>query len=86
MNAHPKVQVSVPNPVLTDVNPRLQAAAAATESSYQQWKTDLELRDELIEAAVDEGMSQRKVAAAAKVSVSRVAGILLDRGRSDLVD
>lgn len=76
----------MPEPVLTDMNPRLTAAAAETEDAYDKWKAAMELRNELIVAAVDHGMSQRQVAAAARVAVSRVSGILLNAGREELAD
>lgn len=70
----------MPQPVLTDMNPRLQAAAVAVADTRDAHKAALELRDELVEAAVDHGMSQRAVARAARISVSLVSRILLHRG------
>lgn len=64
--------------VLTDMNPRLQAAAAAVASARDSHLAKLELRDELVVAAVDQGMSQRVVARAAGVSVARVCAILVN--------
>jgi predicted XRE-type DNA-binding protein len=67
----------VPHPVLTDMKPRLEAAAADLADARERYKTSLELRNELVLAAVDHGMSQRHVAAAAHVAVSRVSALLL---------
>lgn len=62
--------------VLTDMNPRLQAAAAAVTSTKDSHRAAVELRNELVVAAIDQGMSQRQVATAAKISVARVCAIL----------
>ncbi len=70
----------MPTPVLTDMNARLTAAAAAVASARDQHQAELEVRDQLVVAAVDQGMSQRVVARAAGVSVSRVCAILLNTG------
>ena len=67
-------------PVLEDMGPRLAAASKAVKDSRAALNDDLELRNELIEAAVDHGMSQRKVAAVAGVSLSLVTWVLLHRG------
>jgi len=63
--------------VLTDMNPRLQTAAAEVASTRDAHRAALEVRDELVITAVDNGMSQRKVAAAAGITVARVCAILL---------
>lgn len=79
----PKGLVSVPETVLTDLKPRLEAARADTEDAREKYLASLELRNELVIAAVDAGMSQRAVAAAAGVGVSSVSRILLGTGRDD---
>jgi hypothetical protein len=81
-----KAQVSVSHPVLTDMNERIRTSAAAVQSTKDAYQAALDLRDELVETAINEGMSQRKVAAAAGIAVSRITGILLHRGRRDLSD
>jgi len=73
----------VPEPVLTDMNPRLEAAAADLDDAREKYRASLELRNYLVVAAVDHGMSQRAVAAAAHVAVSRVSALLLTGGRVD---
>lgn len=83
MNATTKGLVSVSQPVLTDMKPRLEAAARDAEDARDKLRDALELRDQLVIAAVDAGMSQRAVAAAARIAVSRVSGILLNGGRGD---
>jgi predicted XRE-type DNA-binding protein len=65
------------HPVLTDMKPRLEAAAADLADARDRYKAALELRNELVMAAVDHGMSQRHVAAAAHVAVSRISALLL---------
>lgn len=70
----------MPKPVLTDMYTRLAAAAREVSDARASYRDAVELRNELIEAAVDEGMSQRKVAAAAGVSLSRVTSVLLHLG------
>lgn len=62
--------------VLTDMRPRLTAAAADVADAHDAYRASLELRDELVVRAVDEGMSQRAVAAAAGIRVGRVSAIL----------
>ena len=64
------------SPVLTDMNPRLEAAAAAVASAKAALAAQLELRDAIVVAAVDHGMSQRQVAKGAGVSVTMVCKIL----------
>lgn len=64
------------SPVLTDMNPRLEAAAVAVRSAHEAYRAQVELRDTLVVAAIDHGMSQRQVAKAAGVSVARVCAIL----------
>jgi len=64
--------------VLDDLSARLRAAGAAVESTRETWKAALEVRDELVVAAIDGGMSQRVVARAAGVSNTRVTSILLE--------
>ena len=67
----------MPTSVLTDMKPRLEAAAAAVASAGDKLDAEREVRDELVVAAVDGGMSQRAVARAAGVSIARVSAILL---------
>lgn len=62
--------------VLTDMNPRLEAASSAVRSAREALAAEVELRDRLVVAAIDQGMSQRAVAAAAGISVPRVCAIL----------
>jgi len=62
--------------VITDVLPRLTAAATAVRSSRDAYHADLELRDALVVAAIDNGLSQRAVARAAGFTGGRVAAIL----------
>ena len=50
--------------VLTDMNPRLAAAKSAVESTKDAYRAAVELRGELVVAAIDQGMSQRAVAKA----------------------
>lgn len=83
MNVAAKEQVNVPSTVLTDMKPRLQAAAIAVADAHKAYKLALEVRDELVETAINEGMSQRQVAAAAGFAPSRIQGIFLRRGRDD---
>ncbi|MDO8107161.1 hypothetical protein Q6348_08120 [Isoptericola sp. b441] len=62
--------------VLTDMNPRLEAAAAAVADAREVLDDVREQRDMLVVAAIDQGMSQRAVAKAAGISVGRVVAIL----------
>ena len=62
--------------VLTDMSPRLNAAASAVTSARDALAAEVELRDALVVAAIDHGMSQRAVAREAKISVPRVCAIL----------
>jgi predicted XRE-type DNA-binding protein len=67
----------MPQPVLTDMNPRLRAAAVEVADTREKHRAAMELRNQLVVAAVDHGMSQRAVAAAAGVTVTRVSALLL---------
>lgn len=67
----------MPEPVLTDMKPRLEEAGRRTADARDRWDAERELRDQLVVAAVDHGMSQRAVATALGVSVTRVSAILL---------
>lgn len=69
--------------VLTDMSPRLQAAAAAVSSTKDAHRAALEIRDELVVAAIDHGMSQRAVAREAGISVPRVCAILAGSQHDD---
>jgi hypothetical protein len=66
----------MPAPVLTDMKPRLEAAAAAVISARDAHQAALEIRNELVVAAVDHGMSLRTVARAARITPPRVCAIL----------
>ena len=63
--------------VLTDMNARLSAAGRAVVGAREALDVKREHRDRLIVEAVDAGMAQRAVAAAAGVSVARVSAVLL---------
>lgn len=62
--------------VLQGMKPRLKAAAEAVEDAREAYQTKLEHRDALVVEAVDQGMSQRAVAAASGVRVGRISAIL----------
>lgn len=62
--------------VLADLTPRLEAAARAVKDAQVELALALEARNELIVQAVDEGMAQTKVAAAAQVSQPQVVRVL----------
>lgn len=70
--------------VLTDMNPRLEAARAAVDDTKDAHRAAVELRNELVVAAIDQGMSQRAVAKSAGISVARVCAILA--GSQDVDD
>lgn len=63
-------------PVLQGMSERLRAAGLAVRDAHEAYDAARELRDALIVQAIDEGMQQRVVAAAAGVSKSRVIAIL----------
>jgi hypothetical protein len=69
--------------VLTDVLPRLIAAGRAVRSAHDAHQAELELRDDLVVAAVDHGINQREVARAAGVSVARISAILANSQPDD---
>jgi hypothetical protein len=69
--------------VLTDMKPRLEAAAAAVTSTRDAHRAEVELRNQLVVAAIDQGMSQRVTAAAAGISVARVCAILAGSQNDD---
>ena len=66
-------------PVLVDMKPRLEAAAVAVRDSKDAYDAAMELRNELVATAVDEGMSQRAVARATGLAISRITSILLEQ-------
>lgn len=63
--------------VVEDLEPRLRAARRAVVDAREHLGVELRTRDQLIVAAVDEGMQQRAVARAAGVSYQRVTAILI---------
>ena len=63
--------------VLSDMRPRLEAAARAVADAEQHLQHERELRDKLVVLAVDEGMHHGAVATAAGVSRTRVLAILV---------
>ncbi|MBN9373907.1 MAG: hypothetical protein J0I40_00650 [Cellulomonas sp.] len=65
----------MPTPVLTDMKPRLEAAARAVHDAEDNLKDARTLRNELIVAAVDHGMSQRAVAKITGLTISRVNAV-----------
>ncbi len=64
-------------PVLTDMNDRLEAAAREVSDTRAAYEAAMELRNQLVVAAVNAGMSQRAVAKAAKLSPVRISSLLL---------
>jgi hypothetical protein len=70
-------------PVLTDMKPRLEAAATAVASTRDAHQLQMRVRNQLVVAAVDHGMSQRAVARAAGMTVSRVCAILVNSQGDD---
>ncbi len=68
------------SPVLVDMPPRLAAAAAATRDAEDRLRAARELRNELVVAAVDGGMSQRAVSRVTGLAISRVNALLLELG------
>lgn len=73
-------------PVLTDMKPRLKAAAADVADARDRYRAALTLRNRLVVAAVDNGMSQRAVASAAGVAVSRITALLVAGDVDDEAD
>lgn len=63
--------------VLSDLAPRLRAAAATVADATEQLRLARQHRDELVVQAVEEGMTQKRVAEAAGVSAPHVTRILL---------
>lgn len=62
----------MPSPVLTDMEPRLRAAAADVRDAEDRLKAARELRNELIVAAIDNGMAQRAISRITGLTISRV--------------
>jgi hypothetical protein len=62
--------------VVPDLLPRIQRAAAEARDAVDAAQLAQRLRDQLIVQAVDAGISQRHVAAAAGVSKGRIIAIL----------
>lgn len=75
-----------PQPVITDMKPRLEAASAAVSDAAEALTDARRLRDELVVTAVDQGMSLRAVAAAAGITSARVCAILAASQLDDLGD
>lgn len=67
---------TAPQPVITDMKARLEAAGTAVADATEVLRAARELRDQLVVAAVDQGMSLRAVAAAAGITSARVCAIL----------
>lgn len=62
--------------VLTDLPARLEAAAKEVRERKDAYNLALQQRNELIVAAVDDGMSQKKVADLAGIHKGRMTAIL----------
>jgi hypothetical protein len=62
--------------VLPDLLPRITAAAAAAVDAEDAWRLRVSHRDQLVTKAVDAGVSQRSIAAAAGLSKARIVGIM----------
>ena len=70
--------------VLADLTPRLEKAAATARESEQAWRLDVELRDELVHQAANEGMHHRAIAKACGFkSPAAVTRILAKPGDDD---
>lgn len=69
--------------VLVDYRERIPAAAAAARDAKEAYDLRVKQRDELIVAAVDEGMTQQAVAALAGVAKGRISAILAKPGDDD---
>lgn len=70
--------------VVPDMLPRIHAAAVAVREAEEARTLRAAQRDALIVQAVDQGVSQRAVAAAAGLSRARIVGLLLAAGALDL--
>lgn len=62
--------------VVPDLLPRITAAAHAARDAEDAWRLRVRHRDQLVTSAVDAGVSQRSIAAAAGLSKGRVIAIL----------
>lgn len=62
--------------VLPDLLPRITAAADAAHDAEDAWRLRVRHRDQLVTKAVDAGVSQRSIAAAAGLSKARIVGIM----------
>jgi hypothetical protein len=62
--------------VVPDLLPRITAAAHASHDAEDAWRLMIRQRDQLVVSAVDAGVSQRSIAAAAGLSKGRVIAIL----------
>lgn len=70
--------------VLEDMPTRLKKAADAARDSERAWRLDVQLRDELVVQAADEGMHHRAIAAACGFkSPGAVTRILAKPGDDD---
>ncbi|MBN9327641.1 MAG: hypothetical protein BGO38_07840 [Cellulomonas sp. 73-145] len=67
----------MPEPVLTDMNPRLEACRREVEDNRSLYLAALKRRNRVIVAAVDHGMSQRAIARSAGLTPARVSALLL---------
>lgn len=65
-----------PELVITDMSARLAKAAAAVEDARSSLRDELALRDQLVVAAVDQGMGLRATARAVRLTSARVVAIL----------
>lgn len=67
----------MPEPVLTDMNARLQAASREVADARDIYQAALERRNRLIVAGVDHGIGQRAIAKLCGMTPSRVSAVLL---------
>jgi len=75
----------MPEEVLPDYLPRVSKLSRMVRDAEDAWRLLLRQRDEVIVDAVDNGISQRAVAAAAGMSRGRVVGILGNHDEEHLV-
>lgn len=66
----------MPTQVVSDLTPRLEAAARAVADAESSLRNERELRRRLVNEAVDEGMSQRAIARALGGGTGLVSKIL----------
>ena len=82
-HTHPGRHTPMAQLVAQDLPARIRAAVEDVDDTRDAYRLSLEVRDKLIVEAIDSGMTQKQVAAMAKVQKGRISAILSNSEADD---